>query len=205
MHLPAEIGDYTDFYASREHATACGEMFRGRENAMHANWCGLSLHGRESACKRGLIPYIPVVVRSQCALREGLQPSETLFVPGHESAARELSALYPCLCQVTARTARSCKHFGRSALGSLATAQEAGAAVPASFSEQLTRACWRNAASDLADTPVVKGQPAQLQCHLSSFLHQLRHAAGARLSLPVAYHSRSSSVVVSGTPIRRPR
>ena len=52
MHLPADIGDYTDFYASREHATACGEMFRGRENALHPNWCGLSLSGHSA--KRSL-------------------------------------------------------------------------------------------------------------------------------------------------------
>lgn len=29
MHLPAHIGDYTDFYSSREHATNVGIMFRG--------------------------------------------------------------------------------------------------------------------------------------------------------------------------------
>ena len=28
MHLPAVIGDYTDFYSSREHATNVGIMFR---------------------------------------------------------------------------------------------------------------------------------------------------------------------------------
>jgi hypothetical protein len=28
MHLPADIGDYTDFYSSREHATNVGIMFR---------------------------------------------------------------------------------------------------------------------------------------------------------------------------------
>ena len=28
MHLPAKIGDYTDFYSSREHATNVGVMFR---------------------------------------------------------------------------------------------------------------------------------------------------------------------------------
>jgi 2-keto-4-pentenoate hydratase/2-oxohepta-3-ene-1,7-dioic acid hydratase in catechol pathway len=28
MHLPAAIGDYTDFYSSREHATNVGTMFR---------------------------------------------------------------------------------------------------------------------------------------------------------------------------------
>ena len=38
MHLPAEIGDYTDFYASKEHATNVGIMFRGKENALMPNW-----------------------------------------------------------------------------------------------------------------------------------------------------------------------
>lgn len=30
MHLPAQIGDYTDFYSSRDHATNVGIMFRGK-------------------------------------------------------------------------------------------------------------------------------------------------------------------------------
>ena len=30
MHLPANIGDYTDFYSSRDHATNVGIMFRGK-------------------------------------------------------------------------------------------------------------------------------------------------------------------------------
>lgn len=55
MHLPADIGDYTDFYASREHATACGEMFRGRENALHPNWWGLPLSGHAHS-RRGVAP-----------------------------------------------------------------------------------------------------------------------------------------------------
>ena len=38
MHLPIEIGDYTDFYASKEHATNVGTMFRGKENALNPNW-----------------------------------------------------------------------------------------------------------------------------------------------------------------------
>jgi fumarylacetoacetase len=38
MHLPAQIGDYTDFYASKEHATNVGTMFRGRDNALMPNW-----------------------------------------------------------------------------------------------------------------------------------------------------------------------
>jgi fumarylacetoacetase len=51
MHLPVVIGDYTDFYASREHATNVGIMFRGKENALMPNWLHLPVgyHGRASS------------------------------------------------------------------------------------------------------------------------------------------------------------
>ena len=51
MHLPANIGDYTDFYSSREHATNVGTMFRGKENALQPNWLHLPVgyHGRASS------------------------------------------------------------------------------------------------------------------------------------------------------------
>ena len=51
LHLPVEIGDYTDFYASREHATNVGIMFRGKENALMPNWLHLPVgyHGRASS------------------------------------------------------------------------------------------------------------------------------------------------------------
>lgn len=38
MHLPAHIGDYTDFYSSIYHATNVGIMFRSKENALMPNW-----------------------------------------------------------------------------------------------------------------------------------------------------------------------
>jgi len=51
MVLPASIGDYTDFYSSREHATNVGIMFRGKENALMPNWLHLPVgyHGRSSS------------------------------------------------------------------------------------------------------------------------------------------------------------
>ena len=51
MHLPATIGDYTDFYSSREHATNVGIMLRGIDNALQANWLHLPVgyHGRASS------------------------------------------------------------------------------------------------------------------------------------------------------------
>ncbi|XP_059485882.1 fumarylacetoacetase [Neocloeon triangulifer] len=51
MHLPANIGDYTDFYSSIHHATNVGIMFRGKENALMPNWKHLPVgyHGRASS------------------------------------------------------------------------------------------------------------------------------------------------------------
>lgn len=51
MHIPANIGDYTDFYSSREHATNVGIMFRGKENALMPNWLHIPIayHGRASS------------------------------------------------------------------------------------------------------------------------------------------------------------
>lgn len=51
MHLPVEIGDYTDFYSSIEHATNVGKMFRDPENALLPNWRHLPVgyHGRASS------------------------------------------------------------------------------------------------------------------------------------------------------------
>ena len=50
MQLPVHIGDYTDFYSSREHATNVGKMFRDPENALLPNWLHLPVgyHGRSS-------------------------------------------------------------------------------------------------------------------------------------------------------------
>jgi fumarylacetoacetase len=48
MLLPVEIGDYTDFYSSRDHATNVGVMLRGPDNALMPNWLHLPVayHGR---------------------------------------------------------------------------------------------------------------------------------------------------------------
>lgn len=51
MLLPAHIGDYTDFYASKYHASNVGIMFRGKDNALMPNWTHLPVgyHGRASS------------------------------------------------------------------------------------------------------------------------------------------------------------
>lgn len=51
MHMPVKIGDYTDFYSSKEHATNVGTMFRDPENALLPNWLHIPVgyHGRASS------------------------------------------------------------------------------------------------------------------------------------------------------------
>lgn len=51
MHMPVQVGDYTDFYSSREHATNVGMMFRDPANALLPNWLWLPVgyHGRSSS------------------------------------------------------------------------------------------------------------------------------------------------------------
>lgn len=51
MMLPVKIGDYTDFYSSKEHATNVGAMFRDPGNALLPNWKHLPVayHGRASS------------------------------------------------------------------------------------------------------------------------------------------------------------
>ena len=51
MLLPVEVGDYTDFYSSREHASNVGSMFRGPDKALMPNWLHLPVayHGRASS------------------------------------------------------------------------------------------------------------------------------------------------------------
>jgi len=51
MQLPVDVGDYTDFYASKEHATNVGSLFRDPENALLPNWLRIPIgyHGRSSS------------------------------------------------------------------------------------------------------------------------------------------------------------
>ncbi|KAJ7516895.1 hypothetical protein O6H91_21G003300 [Diphasiastrum complanatum] len=51
MELPAKIGDYTDFYSSKEHAVNCGTLFRGKDNPLTPNWLHIPIayHGRASS------------------------------------------------------------------------------------------------------------------------------------------------------------
>ncbi len=58
VELPVFIGDYTDFYSSREHATNVGMMFRDPANALLPNWLHLPVgyHGRSSSIVPSGVP-----------------------------------------------------------------------------------------------------------------------------------------------------
>lgn len=58
MQLPVLIGDYTDFYSSKEHATNVGAMFRDPNNALLPNWLHIPVgyHGRSSTVIPSGIP-----------------------------------------------------------------------------------------------------------------------------------------------------
>ncbi|SHG20163.1 fumarylacetoacetate hydrolase [Flavobacterium fluvii] len=51
MQLPVLIGDFTDFYSNKNHATNIGKMFRETEDALLPNWLHIPLgyHGRSSS------------------------------------------------------------------------------------------------------------------------------------------------------------
>ena len=58
MQMPVQVGDYTDFYSSKEHATNVGTMFRDPENALMPNWLHIPVgyHGRSSSIIPSGIP-----------------------------------------------------------------------------------------------------------------------------------------------------
>lgn len=66
--LPAQVGDYTDFYASVHHATNVGSMFRP-DNPLLPNykWVPIGYHGRASS----LVPSGTSVTRPWGQTREG--------------------------------------------------------------------------------------------------------------------------------------
>ncbi len=51
LMMPFRVSEYTDFYASRHHATNVGTMFRGAENALPPNWLSIPIgyNGRASS------------------------------------------------------------------------------------------------------------------------------------------------------------
>ncbi|MEM6641969.1 MAG: fumarylacetoacetase [Bacteroidota bacterium] len=58
--MPIEVGDYTDFYSSMQHAVNVGSMFRDPANALFPNWKHMPVgyHGRSSSVIESGVPII---------------------------------------------------------------------------------------------------------------------------------------------------
>ncbi|GAB3289242.1 fumarylacetoacetase [Parasphingorhabdus pacifica] len=76
MHLPIEVGDYVDFYASEHHATNLGRLFRPDSEPLMPNWKHLPVgyHGRAGT----VVPSGTEVVRP-CGQRKAPDESTPTF------------------------------------------------------------------------------------------------------------------------------
>ncbi len=59
MHLPAAIGDYTDFYVGIHHANNVGRQFRPDQPLLpNYKWVPIGYHGRASSVRPGGVPVV---------------------------------------------------------------------------------------------------------------------------------------------------
>ncbi len=77
MHLPAAVGDYTDFYAGIHHALTVGKQFRP-DNPLLPNykWVPIGYHGRASSVRVSGEP-----VRRPCGQRKPPEAEAPVFGP----------------------------------------------------------------------------------------------------------------------------
>ena len=75
LHLPVEVGDYVDFYASLDHASNVGKMFRPDAEPLLPNWRHLPVgyHGRSGT----IVPSGTPVVRPQGQRKAPTEDSPT--------------------------------------------------------------------------------------------------------------------------------
>ena len=77
LHLPAEIGDYTDFYAGIHHATNVGKQFRPDSPLLpNYKYVPIGYHGRSSSIRPSGTP-----VRRPHGQRKGPNDAEPTFGP----------------------------------------------------------------------------------------------------------------------------
>ena len=78
LHLPIFVRGYTDFYASREHASNVGTLFRGAENALPPNWLHMPIgyNGRAST-----VVISDTEIRRPCGQLKGPSDAAPRFGP----------------------------------------------------------------------------------------------------------------------------
>lgn len=79
MHMPVKVGDYTDFYASKEHASNLGRIFRPNSDPLLPNWSHIPIgyHGRSSS-----------IVVSGTQIHH---PSGMILLPGYDTPVYQKS------------------------------------------------------------------------------------------------------------------
>jgi fumarylacetoacetase len=78
MHLPFAVADYVDFYASQQHATNVGQMFRPDGEALQPNWRHLPVgyHGRA-----GTVVISGTPIRRPCGQTKPAAATAPVFGP----------------------------------------------------------------------------------------------------------------------------
>ena len=78
LHLPIEIGDYVDFYASEQHASNVGRMFRPDQEPLLPNWKHLPVgyHGRSGT----IVPSGTDIIRP-CGQRKAPTEDDPTYGP----------------------------------------------------------------------------------------------------------------------------
>jgi fumarylacetoacetase len=85
MHLPVEVADYVDFYASLDHASNVGRIFRPDGEALLPNWRHLPVgyHGRAGTVVASGTP-----IRRPSGQRAGVSTGSTTGTPAYGASAR---------------------------------------------------------------------------------------------------------------------
>ena len=78
LHLPIEVGDYVDYYASAHHASNVGKIFRPDSPALPVNWKHLPIgyHGRS-----GTVVVTGTDYHRPCGQRKGPQDPAPVYGP----------------------------------------------------------------------------------------------------------------------------
>jgi fumarylacetoacetase len=90
MLLPARVGDYTDFYSSRYHASNVGKIFRPNDPPLFPNWLWIPIgyHGR---CSSIVVSGTPVV--RPCGQTKAPNADKPSFGPSKVSLIDDSSSL----------------------------------------------------------------------------------------------------------------
>ena len=99
LHLPIEVGDYVDFYASEHHASNVGRIFRPDQEPLLPNWKHLPVgyHGRS-----GTVVASGTDIVRPCGQRKAPADDAPTYGPAVASTSRPSSASWSARRRVSA-------------------------------------------------------------------------------------------------------